>query len=52
MQVWAGFFITNAILPICMLYTAIKPTVEWSGTHYRKSRGRISRLELPAYCEP
>lgn len=47
LQVWAAFFLSNAILPGCMVYTALTSTIEWSGMHYRKTQGRIVRVNAP-----
>ena len=51
-QVWTAFFLSNTILPSCMLYTYLKASVEWSGMRYIKCRGRVMRMNQPlAHCE-
>jgi len=44
-QVAAGFFATNALVPICALYTVVQPAITWSGTRYWKRGGRIVRVQ-------
>ena len=44
LKLWLGFYLTNAILPCCMLYTYLSPWVEWGGIWYAKSKGKVQRL--------
>lgn len=44
LKLWLGFYLTNAILPCCMLYTYVTPWVEWGGIWYAKSKGKVQRL--------
>ena len=44
-QVWLGFLMNNAILPLCMVYTVVQPHIDWSGVRYYKSKGRVVRVE-------
>ncbi|KAK9803983.1 hypothetical protein WJX72_010372 [[Myrmecia] bisecta] len=49
LKLWLGFYINNAVLPFCMLYTKLCTSVEWSGVRYAKSRGRVMQVaHLPA----
>lgn len=36
-----GFWLANAILPICMAYTFATSTIEWSSIVYRRCRGKV-----------
>lgn len=44
-KLWLGFCITNAVLPLCALYTFVKPQVVWSGVQYWKRGGRIVKVQ-------
>ncbi|KAK9804057.1 hypothetical protein WJX73_000030 [Symbiochloris irregularis] len=35
-KVWAAFFVSNTILPFCMVYTACASSIDWSG-HLQRS---------------
>lgn len=48
-KLWLGFYLTNAVLPCCMLYTYLNPWVEWGGIWYAKSKGKVKRLQRRAY---
>lgn len=43
-KLWLGFYLGNAVLPCCMLYTYLSPWVEWGGIWYYKRKGRVQRL--------
>jgi len=46
-MLWLGFGISNALLPICALYTRLQPDVVWSGVCYTKRHGRVTRVKHP-----
>eukprot|EP00775_Hariotina_reticulata_P008153 gene8153-8346_t len=41
---WAGWLLSNAVLPYCMLYTYLCNHIEWSGTVYHKKSGKVVRV--------
>lgn len=43
-KLWLGFYLTNAVLPCCMLYTYFNPWVDWGGIWYAKSKGKVKRM--------
>ena len=43
-KLWLGFYLSNTILPCCMLYTYLSPLVEWGGIRYYKKQGKVKRL--------
>ena len=43
LKLWLGFYLNNAILPICMLYT-YNPYIQWGGIWYVKKRDKVRRL--------
>lgn len=42
-KLWMGFYVNNAVLPINMLVTYLKPTVQWGGAAYVKHQGRVCK---------
>jgi len=48
-KLWLGFYLTNAVLPCCMLYTYFNPWVEWGSIWYAKSKGKVKRLPRRVY---
>lgn len=43
-KLWLGFYLNNAILPVNILITYIKPTVQWGRSVYAKHQGRVHVL--------
>lgn len=43
-QVWAGFYFSNALLPLCMAYTFLTPHINWAGITYTRRRGKIASV--------
>lgn len=42
-----GFWLSNAVLPICMAYTFATSHIEWSGIVYKRFRGKIVKVHHP-----
>jgi len=42
--VWAGWLLSNAVLPCCMLYTYLCNRIEWSGVVYHKQAGKVVKV--------
>ena len=47
LKLWLGFYLNNAILPVCMLYTYFNPWIQWGGIWYIKKGGKVRRLSKP-----
>jgi hypothetical protein len=41
-----GLWLNNAVIPVCMVYTFLKPTIVWSGVRYRRSGGKVVGVEF------
>ncbi len=46
-RLWLGMLVESCVLPACMLYTLLCPTVQWAGIWYRKRSGKVVRLRGP-----
>jgi hypothetical protein len=41
-----GLWLSNAVIPVCMVYTFVKPSIVWSGVRYRRSGGKVVGVEF------
>ena len=44
-KLWLGMYLSNALLPFCMLYTYLQPAIEWAGITYWKRNGSITYIQ-------
>jgi len=44
-KLWVGFITTNAVLPVCMVYTFLTRHITWAGVKYRRQSGKIISVE-------
>lgn len=42
LYLWAALLLESLVLPLCVLYTAWTPTIQWAGVTYKKQRGKVS----------
>ena len=42
-KLWLGFYLNNAVLPVCMLLTYMQPHIQWAGATYIKKNGFVHR---------
>jgi hypothetical protein len=43
-RVAAAFWVTYALVPVAAVITLAKPTIDWAGIRYRKSGGKVVRI--------
>lgn len=44
-RVWLAILLERALVPLCVAITMWHSDIEWSGFRYRKSRGRVVRVD-------
>ena len=44
-RVAGAFWVTYALVPLASVVTLAKPTIEWAGIRYRKSGGKVVRID-------
>ncbi|KAI3425799.1 hypothetical protein D9Q98_007774 [Chlorella vulgaris] len=43
-KLWLGFYVNNAVIPLCIAYTFLTKHIDWSGIRYWRQGGRVVRV--------
>lgn len=43
-KLWLGFYLNNAVMPLCIAYTFLTSHIDWSGIRYWRKGGKVVRV--------